>query len=322
MNTELDRKRGARAALIVLAALLLAAAPFLWAAFPDREAPPEQSAAPIPAQSPAAAESARPEAVETARPAASAEPEPTPAPGQAPEPEELLKLYRKAGLAARPEIEEGLAALRAENPSWGELWTGIFERMFYVNQNDEIPETVPSGLPEDDSLCFVVFGFGLHTDGTMRTELIERCEAALACAEAYPNAYLALTGGPTAAENRGVTEASAMAGWLKRHGVAEERLILEPRSLLTTDNAVYLSAILTEQYPQIRSLVIVSSSYHVPMCRLLMEETALLEAYERGSAPYEVAAVMGVYVDAHGDWTTPALLSDYVRSVASRMLNR
>ena len=48
--------------------------------------------------------------------------------------------------------------------------------------------------------------------------------------------------------------------WLKRHGVAEERLILEPRSLLTPDNAVYLSAILTEQYPQIRSLVIVSSS--------------------------------------------------------------
>ncbi len=234
--------------------------------------------------------------------------------------ETLLRRYRKSGQEAREEIENGLAALREQDPAWGELWTGLFERMFAINRGMEIPETVPAGLPDDDSLCIVVFGFELRPDGSIRSELVGRCEAVLACAQAYPNAYIALTGGRTAAENRLVSEAGVMSHYLMDRGVAEDRLILDPNSYSTPENAVNLNAILTEQYPQIKSLVIVSSSYHVPLCQLLMEETALIDAYEQGSKPYEVVGCMGYFVASHSDWESPSILVENVRSVAARKL--
>lgn len=280
--------------------------------------PPQQTAAPTPILVPTMDPVPVP-SVEIPLPTVRVLPGPDAPPE--PEPGAMLQCYRQFGLAARPEIEEALAALREQDPALGELWTGIFREMFYVNLMAEVPETVPEGLPEDDSLCIVVFGYCLHPDGTMSGELVGRCEAALACARAYPNAYLALTGGPTAADNPHATEAGMMDWYLTEHGVAEERLILEKRSLSTADNAVNLDAILAEDYPQIKSLVIVSSSYHVPLCRLLMTETALFDAYERGNAPYEVAAVMGYHVAGRGDWEAPSMLAGYVSQVAAQRQN-
>ena len=322
--------RGARTARFLAAALLLVAALFLLTARENpatspQETAPAPTAEPEPAPTPVPI--AEPEPAPTPVPTAEPEPAPTSVPTAKPEPdpapsqEELLQLYRTSGLAARGKIEDGLAALRAEDPALGELWTGVFEEMFYVNQGAEIPETVPEGLPDDDSLCIVVFGFELRPDGSLRTEAIGRCEAALACAEAYPNAWIALTGGPTAADNPHTSEAGAMSRYLTDHGVAEERLILERRSYSTVENALYLNAIFTEQYPQINSLVIVSSSYHAPLCALLMAETALLDAYERGSAPYEVVARVGYFVAVHGDWESPSVLANNVGSLAARKLN-
>ena len=191
--------------------------------------------------------------------------------------------------------------------------------MFYVNREQHVDEEVPAGLPDDETLCFVVYGFELNPQGGMRNELKSRCDLALSCAEAYPNAYLALTGGRTASENRSVSEAGVMARYLKEHGVAEQRLILESQSSTSAENTVFLDRILTESYPQIQCLVIVSSDYHVPLCSLLMTEAALIEEYRNGAAPYEVVGGVGFPAPACGDFQSTRALAQYVWIVARSM---
>ena len=133
-----------------------------------------------------------------------------------------------------------------------------------------------------------MLGFQLLPDGDMAPELLGRCERALACAQQYPHAYLAVTGGGTAFKNKEVTEASVMADWLLGHGIAPERIIREDRSQTTDQNAVNTCAILAEQYPQIHTIVVITSDYHMPLGCLMFSEAALLYGFETGRVPYEV----------------------------------
>lgn len=233
-------------------------------------------------------------------------------------PEELLRIYRTEGVGAEKRLREELTLLRENDPARGELWTGLFDAMFAVNRGIVVEEgNPPAGLPEDGSLCIVVFGFCLEPDGSMAPELIGRCEAALICAQAYPNAWIAVTGGPTAADDPRATEAREMARYLVAHGVPGERILLEERALSTADNAIYVEQILTERFPQVDSLLIVSSSYHVPLCALLMTETALLDGYAYGSRPYSVVGNFGFPVADHGDYEAPTILADYTARLVS-----
>ena len=128
------------------------------------------------------------------------------------------------------------------------------------------PGVLPHGLPEDDSLCIVVMGFALNPGGSMRPELLGRLEATLASAKQYPNAFVLCTGGGTASANPGVTEAGQMAEWLAEQGIAPERIIVENRSHSTEQNAAYSIEILQSDYPQVTSLALVSSDYHLRRC--------------------------------------------------------
>lgn len=101
----------------------------------------------------------------------------------------------------------------------------------YVNTDMPVNLNVaPDGLAQDDSLCIVILGFALNSDGTMKDELIGRLETGLASAEKYPNAYVVVTGGGTAAGNPNVTEGGLMGEWLLEHGLDEERLIVEDQA--------------------------------------------------------------------------------------------
>ena len=134
----------------------------------------------------------------------------------------------------------------------------------------------PDGLPEDNSLCFVVAGFELQNNGSPKKEMIDRLVMTIGCAQRYPDSYILLTGGPTAMGNPSATEADVMADWLCDHGVERERLIVENHSMITYENAAFSYAILTRSYPQIKELVVVSSDYHLPMACLLFESQCLL----------------------------------------------
>ena len=67
-----------------------------------------------------------------------------------------------------------------------------------------------------------------------------------------------------------------MKEWLESQGVNPSRVIAEDRSLTTAQNAVYTFDILSEQYPQVKQIAIVSSDYHIATGTLLFGAEAIL----------------------------------------------
>ena len=185
--------------------------------------------------------------------------------------QKMIRYYRYYQEDAGEEIQELLEQIAAIDPEQGDLWEAVMANWSYCNDELEVPyDVLPDGLAQDDSLCIVVLGYALNGDGTMRPELIQRLQVALASAQKYPNAYVAVTGGGTAAYSD-ITEAEAMANWLEDNGVARERLILETESLSTTYNAVNTYAMLVRDYPSVKGIAVISSDYHVPWGYVLFQ---------------------------------------------------
>ena len=205
--------------------------------------------------------------------------------------EELAVYYGTYGNEAEGKTEELLEELAAADPVKGAKWESIMRLWKTMGTDPGINEnTLPDGLPETDELCLVVLGFQLNPDGSMKDELIERLKVARAGAEKYPNALVVCTGGGTAAENPDATEAGEMAKWLAANGVDAQRVIVEDRSLTTAQNAIYTWQILTEQYPQVRQLAIISSDYHIATGTLLFGAEATLQAEEAGKEDMTVVS--------------------------------
>ena len=205
--------------------------------------------------------------------------------------EELAVYYGTYGSEAEEKIAELLEGLCAADPVSGAKWGRIMQLWKTVNENSEINENIlPDGLPETDELCMIVLGFQLNPDGSMKDELIERLTVAKASAEKYPNSLLVCTGGGTAAENPDATEAGEMAKWLIENGVDPQRVIVEDQSLTTAQNAIYTYRILTEQYPQVKQLAIISSDYHIATGTLLFGAEATLQAEKAGKETMTVVS--------------------------------
>ena len=214
-------------------------------------------------------------------------------------------------------IAADVEALTARDERLGAAWGGIMAYWDYANTRMEINfDALPEDLPGDDSLCIVVLGFQLAPSGGMEPELLGRCELALRAAEQYPNAFLFCTGGGTAREHPEITEAGAMADWFLAQGLPAGRLIVEDRSTTTEENAMNALRILTEQYPQVHSLVIVTSDYHLPLSCLLFTETALLYECEYGYAPYAVVSNLGLRGYGLNEYKNPEEQALYVWNVA------
>ena len=197
--------------------------------------------------------------------------------------EELAVYYGTYGDEAEQTTTELLDYLHTSDPAAGAKWEKIMNLWKTVNTDPEIHEGIlPDGLPETDELCLVVLGFQLNPDGSMKDELVERLKVAKASAEKYPNALIVCTGGGTAAENPDATEAGRMAEWLIANGIRAERVIVEDQSLTTAQNAIFTWKILTEQYPQVKQLAIISSDYHIATGTLLFGAEATLQAEEAG----------------------------------------
>lgn len=207
---------------------------------------------------------------------------------------DIMYTYKKQGPSSYLEIQQMIGQLKDVDPALGEAWGQVMEIWNYVNTELEVHyDTLPNGLPQDDSLCIVVLGFQLEPDGGMAEELIGRCTVALNCARQYPNALIAVTGGGTALRKPELTEADQMAAWLEENGVAKSRIIVENRSQTTVQNAQFTGRILLEQYPQVKSLAIVTSDYHIPLGCLLFSEQFIFTSYATGNDLIPVMASAG-----------------------------
>lgn len=187
-------------------------------------------------------------------------------------------------------IESRLDALEAESPAEGALWRRIMTDWARLNEAGfEDHRVLPDDLPQDDSLCIVVFGYGLGADGSIQPELEDRLYVALNAARQYPDAYVAVTGGQTS-EVAGVTEGGQMAAWLRAQGVAESRLIVEDQALSTTQNAANTYKLLTSAYPQVKTLAVVTSDYHVACAGVLLQIWSDYQSQVNGAPALNVAA--------------------------------
>ncbi len=213
--------------------------------------------------------------------------------------EEMAVDYGTYGSEADERIGALLKELGSADADAAARWERIMALWKTVNTDTALNDGVlPDGLPDTDELCIIVLGFQLEPDGTMREELIQRLSVAARCAEKYPNALIVCTGGGTAAENEAATEAGKMAEWLTENGVAPERVIVEDRSLTTAQNAIFTYDILTEEYPQVKELAIVSSDYHIATGILLFETEAILRA--------EKADGEAMHVVSNAAWRAPS----------------
>ncbi len=300
-----------------------------------RESAPLQQTSPVPAQSEAPAELELPQTMATT-PVNEASPVCEPTPEQPQEQKntekyvpivydsksyqlvtDMVYAYKIQVPDRDAVIAADVAELKAYEPRLGTAWGGIMEYWDYANARMELNyDRLPEDLPQDDSLCIVVLGFQLLTDGSMSPEMHGRCELALQAAEQYPNAFVAVTGGGTAYKNPKATEAGVMANWFLLHGIPEERLIIEDQSFTTEQNALFTREILTERYPQVKSLVIVSSDYHLPLGCLMFTEAALLYQCEYGTLPFAVVSNLALRGYGLDEYKNPQEQALYVWSVA------
>lgn len=192
--------------------------------------------------------------------------------------------------ASRVKIDSCLDQMAQEYPQQSQVWTQIMDSWFRVNGDMEINANVlPDGLPQDESLAIVVMGLQLNPNGSIKPELLDRLSVAIRSARKYPNAYILCTGGATS-QNPQITEAGEMAQWLCMCGIDENRIIVEDQSYSTTENAQNTFQLLYEQYPQISSLAIVTSDYHIQRSVMMFEAAALYAAGYDGQRQITIAA--------------------------------
>ena len=220
--------------------------------------------------------------------------------------EEMVMEYGSKGDEADKHIEDLLKELDSVDKDASVRWEKIME--LWKSSGSDFPvnyDIPPEGLPDTDELCFVVLGFCLAPDGSMRDELIESLKVALSCASVYPNARIVCTGGATATEDKTATEAGRMADWLIENGVAPERIIVEDKSLSTVQNAIYTFDILKTRFPQIKELVIISGDYQIATGTLLFGAEAVLREEQAGN---ETVKVIGNASWKAPSWTITTML--------------
>lgn len=196
-----------------------------------------------------------------------------------------IQYYLHHQEAATDVIWDITRQMKELDPKQGAVWDKIMFDWAWINSDMPVYEgTLPEGLPQDDSLCIIVMGFGLNADGSMRQELVNRLTVALSFAQKYPKAYVLVTGGQTG-EAEGVTEAGQMAAWLRKKGLESSRIIQEPQSLSTVANAVNSYKLLTRSYPQVDAVAVVTSDYHIAQsCAMFAAMSNYQSGYKGGKS--------------------------------------
>ena len=115
--------------------------------------------------------------------------------------------------------------------------------------------------PNPERPYLVVLGAAVYGDQPSLT-LVRRLEGALNYMNTYPDSVAIVSGGMGKGET--VTEAQAMHDWLLRHGIPEERILMEPKATSTRENLSCSFDLIRERGDEPdRNVAIVSSAYHL-----------------------------------------------------------
>lgn len=136
--------------------------------------------------------------------------------------QQMLRSYSTDPDGSSAIVERCLRNLESESPAQGAMWRQIMSDWDRLNHSGfAYSRSLSDDLAQDDSLCIVVFGYGLNKNGSMKPELYDRLNVALQAARQYPNAYIAVTGGETSNVG-GISEAAVMAIWLMNNDIPEK----------------------------------------------------------------------------------------------------
>lgn len=203
--------------------------------------------------------------------------------------QQLLLYYQHYGKDAAVDLEYWMKELKQIDPQLGEIWEKILTRWAQLDAGEAVQACpVPDMLPGDDSLCFIVFGYTLNSDSSISSELLGRSQVALEATKKYPNALILCTGGGTGSANRVYSEAWRIYEYLANQGVNQERIVIENKARTTTENVQKSFAILTQEHPEVRGLVLITSDYMVPRAELLLYTQSLYAVAATGDDPIEI----------------------------------
>ena len=127
--------------------------------------------------------------------------------------------------------------------------------------------------------CFVEYFIikNARTDKDVGRKYVRRLEGALEYMNEHPDTVAIVSGGMGKGET--VTEAQAMYDWLTQHGVAQERVIMEPKATSTLENLKYSFDIIRSRGDDPKgNVAIVSSAYHLYRAKLMARNLGVDDA--------------------------------------------
>ena len=127
-----------------------------------------------------------------------------------------------------------------------------------------------ASIPDGDGSDVIVVTLGCRTYETPGKMLLKRLDSAYEVMEALPLSAGIVCGGQ--GDNEPRSEASAMAEYLARKGIAPERIFLEDKSSNTEQNIINMRSIIDSEPSLIgRRMVVVTSDFHLLRARHLLK---------------------------------------------------
>ena len=102
-----------------------------------------------------------------------------------------------------------------------------------------------------------------------------------------------MSGGQGAGED--ISEAECMRRYLVKHGIAEERILLEDRSTSTKENLAFSEAVIKTDGGKTDRIVLVSSAYHLYRARSMAAAMGMRAGGFAGSDGYPIY-MFGMYL--------------------------
>lgn len=122
-----------------------------------------------------------------------------------------------------------------------------------------------------DPQVMIILGCRVMPGGEPSILLQDRLDTALDYLDDHPEMTVVVSGGQ--GSNEPTSEAACMAGYLEKHGVDPDQILLEDKSSNTKENLIYSRELLEKQGVDVgeERVLVVSNGFHLTRSRMLAE---------------------------------------------------